>query len=606
MSTLSTLTFVALLVPAVALGASPECAKPPSAAHGEGKPEVRRAAQRGLDYLAKETVAWQRNHNCYGCHVQAVTLEALSVGKHHRYDVSARVTAKILQGMLTGRGGHSGPNGLSVGGSGLPADSKAFGGAAFARYDQYAGGEAKEALLQVARQLLKYQKEDGQYAMDPHGHGPPIKVAGLQGTFQAMQTWRQAFASSADEAWLPPLRKAERYIQRVAASWTATPSIQELDYALMGLVAAGAGSGEPLVDGLTKKLVGLQNEDGGFGFAPGKPSNAFTTGQALYTLRLAGFTDADASVGRALAWLVEKQNPAGHWSNAGSAKAEAMWAVLGLVSVDVVTIDVAGIEDGGHTRALGRISVQAKDNRGQAVHQVAIAIDDEIVAHDCGSKLAFDWPRVELSPGKHIVEFIATNAKGETSRRAFEVHAGDVFLTELGSRFVDGGTAFSMRNIGRRAGDVRLTIKTPAGKTVHTSNQTAEPGPMSFHWADGKRGKYIATIAYVDAKATTRQTERIEFFQATEAEQRDSFAQVQGSLQFGTDKRATANALVELVDDKGNVIARTRTTARGQYRFKNVDSGKYKVRLKKRGFKAIEQKVDARAGEEADAALTVW
>src|SRR5688500_7931346 len=33
----------------------------------------RRAAQSGLNFLVEQTLAWQRQHNCYGCHVQAVT-----------------------------------------------------------------------------------------------------------------------------------------------------------------------------------------------------------------------------------------------------------------------------------------------------------------------------------------------------------------------------------------------------------------------------------------------------------------------------------------------------------------------------------------------------
>src|SRR5687767_15026040 len=36
-----------------------------------GNPRARAAAQRGLDFLAANTKAWQKQHGCYGCHVQA-------------------------------------------------------------------------------------------------------------------------------------------------------------------------------------------------------------------------------------------------------------------------------------------------------------------------------------------------------------------------------------------------------------------------------------------------------------------------------------------------------------------------------------------------------
>jgi squalene-hopene/tetraprenyl-beta-curcumene cyclase len=44
------------------------------------------------------------------------------------------------------------------------------------------------------------------------------------------------------------------------------------------------------------------------------------------------------------------------------------------------------------------------------------------------------------------------------------------------------------------------------------------------------------------------------------------------------------------------------SNAQGQYRFKSVDSGKYKVRVKKDGFRAAEAPVEAKAGAAPAAA----
>src|SRR3712207_8587987 len=51
----------------------------------------------------------------------------------------------------------------------------------------------------------------------------------MQATYQAMQTWRQAYARTADDAWLAPIRRAEDFIARKAASWEGKPEGVYLD-----------------------------------------------------------------------------------------------------------------------------------------------------------------------------------------------------------------------------------------------------------------------------------------------------------------------------------------------------------------------------------------
>lgn len=57
----------------------------------------------------------------------------------------------------------------------------------------------------------------------------------------------------------------------------------------------------------------------------------------------------------------------------------------------------------------------------------------------------------------------------------------------------------------------------------------------------------------------------------------------------------SSNTVVELVDDGGRVVQTTRSTEQGNYRFKNVDQGKYKVRVKKEGFSEREMTVETKA-----------
>ena len=68
-----------------------------------------------------------------------------------------------------------------------------------------------------------------------------------------------------------------------------------------------------------------------------------------------------------------------------------------------------------------------------------------------------------------------------------------------------------------------------------------------------------------------------------------------------------ATAAVELVDERGNVVQKTTSTASGSYRFRNVKSKKkYKVRVRKKGKKAKEMDLApaaAAAEQKADFAL---
>ena len=87
-----------------------------------------------------------------------------------------------------------------------------------------------------------------------------------------------------------------------------------------------------------------------------------------------------------------------------------------------------------------------------------------------------------------------------------------------------------------------------------------------------------------------RQNETALFFHDSEDVQARNFCQVEG--QISTKGGAlSSNTEIELLDRDGNVVQRTRTTEQGNYRFKNVNEGKYKVRAKKDGFGSQESDI---------------
>jgi hypothetical protein len=585
------------------------------AAANQGDPTVRKSAQRGINFLARSTAAWQKQHQCYGCHVQAVTLEGLAVGKHHQYDVPSKELAVILDGVLNSNGGARTQGGLSQ--NLYPRTSRTFGGVAFARYDQYVDSKLRDDLYTLAKTLLEYQQEDGSVVGDHESM--PVTAGAMQATYQAMQTWRQAYARTADDAWLAPIRRAENFMAKKAASWEGNPkgaSLQDVNYALLGLTAAGASRSEAVAGMVARYLVSQQNKDGGWGFTAGT-SDPFATGQTVYALRQAGYTQEDSPVWRGIRWLVSKQKEDGGWGAGGSGKAEALWAVLGLVSVDVVSVAVTGIQDGEHVAAKQTVQVEARDNEGKGIQKVELIIDDRPVHSAQGGKLTYAWDTAGLKDGKHTVDVVATNAKGQSSRRRLEVYAGNVFLTSLGTRFVGAETELSARNIApkERKGRVQLSVKASelkdgqpqAGAEVFSATQPSAQGPVTFTFSgkgkDGKAlgtGRYFAEFSFVDEKGAVLQKEQLLFTYDTPENQYAKYGEVGGGLSLANGHDA-ANAQVELVDEKGRVVQRTTSNEAGQFRFKSVDKGNYKVRVRKEGFKDQEAPVSAAPATQAAA-----
>ena len=290
-----------------------------------------------------------------------------------------------------------------------------------------------------------------------------------------------------------------------------------------------------------------------------------------------------------------------------------MWAVLGLVSVDVMSVAVTGLADGQHVTEAMPISVEARDNQSGGVAKVELFVDDRFQKGACAATLSYDWSTKSLSEGKHLVDVVATNNQGQESRRRYEVYAGNVFLTDVGARFDEArqSTEITLRNIapapaGKALNKIELNVyavegtDNKHGKKVWTTEQKGAPGPMAFVWnglgSDGKpkpRGRYFAELLMRDEKGGAVQTEHTLFFHDSENVQREKFGEVEGQLSQKGGAGLSANTTVELVDDVGNVVQSVRSTEQGNYRFKSVVAGHYKVRAKKAGWSSQEAPVTA-------------
>jgi squalene-hopene/tetraprenyl-beta-curcumene cyclase len=476
-------------------------------------------------------------------------------------------------------------------------------------------------LLKYAKELVSLQASNGSLVDDDARR--PVTGGTMQTTFQAAQTWRQAYARTADARWLSPLRKAESFLTATSTQWQRSGAdlyLQDINFALLGLNASGVGRAEPGSLRLQRMLLERQNQDGGWGLEKGK-SDAFATGQTVYALKLSGYSDSDTPIARAMRYLVQHQHESGAWrtyqsGQGGAEKAETMWAVLGLVTVDVASISLSGLVDGQHVTDSMNLQVEAMDNQTGGIARLELLVDDLPVHTVCGGKLAYTWKTAGLKDGKHALDVVATNAQGKTSRRRFEVFAGNVFLTQVGANFDEASqrTLITLRNLADPSAGGSIALEIWESQTqVFSTSRKGELGAVEFAWdgkgSDGKqkpRGRYQAKLAYRDAAGKVLQTESTLFFHDSDSVQRQKYGEIEGQLSLAGGQAQSANTLMELVDEDGRVVQSTVTTEQGNYRFKNVDKGQYRVRARKDGFRDLEQEVSSQPAAPASKASMTW
>jgi hypothetical protein len=298
-----------------------------------------------------------------------------------------------------------------------------------------------------------------------------------------------------------------------------------------------------------------------------------------------------------------------------------MWAVLGLVSVDVMTVAITTLNDGEHVAEKQGLDVEARDNKGDGVQKVELFIDDQKVAEACGRKLSHAWDTRSLGNGKHVVVAIATSHKGQKSQRRLEVFSGNTWLTQVGTESNGEATQVTARNLtpaGKKF-TVEMNVltveqkegKPVVGKTVFTALASSEGGALKAEWAGkdkaGKaqsRGRYFAELVYRDEAGKEVQREQVLFNHDTAEAEASKYGQVWGRLDLKGGARgqaAAGNAEVELVNQKGEVVQSVTSTAQGNYRFKNIDKGDYKVRVKKQGYDFEDMPVSAAPARPAEA-----
>ena len=324
-----------------ALKLSPETARAaepvtvtPVAAHA---PTPRLAVERSLPLLRDASGRMLTNGGCVACHAQPLTGIAVTLAKTRGWTMAtADAETSVAFTTLTAL---SAPLTQLRDGGGLP-DGLVY----VAWLAASAGMSPTRSTDALLHYLSAKQRQDGSWE----------GVGGSRAPMQDGNFSRTALSIRALTAYATPARRDE-YVARTkrAAAWLAGRQPLSTEDRVMQLLGLHWADTEPrLRETRVRELLGLQRADGGWAQTPYLASDAYATGQALFSLRQLGVAASDGALQRGTAYLQRIQAADGTWhvvnramkvqpyfeggfpyghdqwiSHAGTA-----WAVMGLAS----------------------------------------------------------------------------------------------------------------------------------------------------------------------------------------------------------------------------------------------------------------------------------
>jgi len=157
----------------------------------------------------------------------------------------------------------------------------------------------------VVYRLLELQRPDGSWTeLDfraPLGGISPIKFTAL--VIRGVDAYPPPALQQQVKA---RIAKAREYLRR-----TTPEDTQDEAFRLLGLVWSGAPAAE--VARQSRRVIARQRLDGGWAQLPGMNSEAYSTGQALYALRVAGTSNIESVRRKGIAYLLSTQLEDGTW-----------------------------------------------------------------------------------------------------------------------------------------------------------------------------------------------------------------------------------------------------------------------------------------------------
>ena len=320
----------------------------------------RQAAQVGLEWLQSLALRWQRYHGCFGCHVQAQAVMGMSVGQDSGYVVNDAVLRELAGFMRKEQGDD---------GSWHKADVAATQFAAMAlAWIGRDGAAPRDAELRDGLEFLtSKQVASGEFPVNMRE--API----MQGSMMTTSNTLFSLRSVEEEGASGPFGSSAK----TAFEWLLQAEVETTQDAAMQLLAISREAPAlPLKQSRMDFVVSQQEADGGWKETPETTgSSAFSTGQVLYGLKVAGQPVGSPEFGAGVRFLMQHQQVSGEWkamhtlSARRSDFAPTMWAVIGLAgSYDRLTPDVIAPRLDVEEEIAARVpEVQEAQNEGDLV-----------------------------------------------------------------------------------------------------------------------------------------------------------------------------------------------------------------------------------------------
>ena len=267
-------------------------------------PSARQAVEKSIALLQRTAGSFLITGGCVSCHAQNVIGVAVGIGRENGFNVDETAAAQQLRAAKLQWAAAEQPflQRMDPGGA---VDNLMYSVLQFAAEKAPADRITDFLIHNIASE----QRKDGNWHLEGVARAP-IE----DGDFS-----RTAIAMRCLQLYGPAGRKAE-FDQRIekAAAWLekSTPvTVEDRNMQLLGL--KWAGSKDP--EGRIKELIALERADGGWAQTPDLPSDAYATGQTLYTLHEMGIPASDAAYRRGVDYLLRTQLDDGSWRVASRA-----------------------------------------------------------------------------------------------------------------------------------------------------------------------------------------------------------------------------------------------------------------------------------------------
>jgi len=264
--------------------------------------QIRSAATRSVAMIQHSTEGFYQAMTCFSCHGHGLPMLAFQLARRKGIPVDEASAAKVAaKGLMASPDlvsiDHAVQDNMIID----PAPSEGW-----ALISAHAAGLKPNLVTSVyAWRIANWQREDGHWPT--FDDRPPQSCSLFTATTVAMR---------AMQLYMPAqLRSEVKEREERAKNWllTATPhSTEDFTFRLFGLHYAGATAEE--WGGAAHDLLALQRADGGWAELPDRGSDAYSTGEALVALHIAGgMPVTDPAWQKGLKYLLSTRDKQGVW-----------------------------------------------------------------------------------------------------------------------------------------------------------------------------------------------------------------------------------------------------------------------------------------------------